>query len=154
VAVWGLFLGLFCVPARGEPLDLEGFSDQLDVIGCARAADEAGDAAIADALRKPKSRVSQLVAVRAAPFVHAPELLAPTLIDLACGRDPVIAVEAALSLEAMFERLTPTELASREVLKADLSAAKERAEGGCALEPRADIHLVLQVFEQRLAALE
>ncbi len=139
--------------ALAAAVDLSAFADRIDAIGCARAAAEAGDAALLAKLGASDSREAALVAVRAAPYAHAPEDLVAALVDVACGRDPNLAPEAAFSLHAITQRLTQSELAAREVLLADLQKAEERVAKGCEHDPEADIVFALDVAKQRLQAL-
>lgn len=139
--------------ALAAAVDLSAFADRIDAIGCARAAQEAGDAVLLSKLGASGSREVTLVAVRAAPYAHAPEDLVAGLVDVACGRDPNLAPEAAFSLHAIAQGLTQRELAAREVLLADLAKAEERVATGCEHEPEADVAFALDVTKQRLQAL-
>ena len=139
--------------ALAAGVDLGAFADRIDPIGCARAAHEAGDLGVMSQLASDASREALLVAVRAAPYVHAPEELVVSLVELACGRDPSLAPEAALSLHAIAERLTPSELAAREVILADLAKAEERVGQGCEHAPAADVVFALEEAKLRLQAL-
>ncbi len=139
--------------ALAGAVDLSTFADRIDALGCARAAEEAGDAMLLSKLSRAPSRETRLVAVRAAPYAHAPEDLLASLVDLACGRDPNLAPEAALSLYAIAQKLTQSELAAREVLLADLAKAEERVSKGCELEPEANVAFALDAAKQRLQQL-
>jgi hypothetical protein len=112
--------------ARAEgppPHDLLA-DDLVSEIGVARVADDAGDQALKTALAGHAGRHTTLIAVRAAAYAHAPEQLWPLLVKLACGRDPVLAPEAALALRRSLQRMGPSDLARREVLLSDLRALR------------------------------
>ncbi|MFM2420071.1 MAG: hypothetical protein RL385_4794 [Pseudomonadota bacterium] len=104
--------------------------DLVSELGVARVADDAGDQALQGALGGSSGRHTTLVAVRAAAYAHAPEQLWPLLVTLACGRDPVLAPEAALSLRRGVLRTGASDLARREVLLSDLRAVRSKL--GCA----------------------
>ncbi len=125
--------------------DLFVRTDACDALSLARAADVAGDHALADAMHA--GRYEAVVAIRASPYAQVPELLIPALAALACGRDPTLAPEAAASLRALTGRLVPSELAAREALRGDLDRA--RASLHCERPPRPDIAAALE----ELAAL-
>jgi hypothetical protein len=139
--------------ALAAAVDLSTFADRIDAIGCARAAEEAGDAVLLSKLGASGSREVTLVAVRAAPYAHAPEDLVAGLVELACGRDPNLAPEAAASLYAIGQDLTQRELAEREVLLADLEKAEQRLAKGCEHDPETDVAFALDVTKQRLQVL-
>ncbi len=150
--LWGA--STLCVGhALAAGVDLSAFADRLDPIGCARAAHEAGDATVLSLLRPGTARESQLLAVRAAPYAHAPEDLMASLVELSCGRDPSLAPEAALSLHAIAGGLSPSELAAREVLLSDLAKAEDRVEQGCEHTPAADVEFALEAAKARLHTL-
>jgi hypothetical protein len=119
--------------------------DLVSELGVARVADDAGDQALRDALAGSSGRHNTLIAVRAAAYAHAPEQLWPLLVTLACGRDPVLAPEAALSLRSSVLRTGENDLARREVLLSDLRAVRSKL--GCAEDTprlRQDIALALR----------
>ena len=128
--------------------------DAIDEISAARAADESGDLALARVLSGEGDRETKLVAVRAAAHASAPEALVPSLVTLALSRDASLAPEAAWALVELFERLTVRELASREVLSADVrKACAAFSQVGEAKKPRADIALALAFSAERCTAL-
>jgi hypothetical protein len=102
--------------------DAFAYTDACDELALARAAELAGDAALASALQA--GRYEAVLAIRASAYAHAPELLIPALAAHACGRDPTLAPEAAAALRALAARLTPSELAQHEVLRSDLERAR------------------------------
>jgi hypothetical protein len=146
-------------PASAGNVDPFRDADPIHEIGLARLAAEAGDSALAAALGPndagdvPRERA--VLAIRAAPFAAAPEQLIPALLELACGRDPNLAPEAASALQQIGEGLRPSELAAREVLNADLRRARDavtthRAKAK-ALRP--DIALAIDAVAADLSAL-
>ncbi len=138
-------------------------ADAIHDIGLSRLADEAGDAALLSALsgeggpekQARPSRERTLLAIRAAPYAAAPELLVPSLVTLATGRDPDLAPEAAHALVAIAQRLRPSELSSREVLRADLARVLQAVVDtrGQARAVRGDVALALGALEASLRAL-
>lgn len=154
--VFGVSLALTCVGVRADTTDLLGQADVISTIGIARVADEVGDRSLSDWLEKPVRRDLALVAARAAPFAFAPERLVPALARLVCGRDPVLAPEAAVAFVQIAERLRPSELAAREALRSDVRAA--RASLACAAESRppvrADLRAASLLLEASLAQLD
>lgn len=125
-------------------------TDACDELALARAADRAGDQALAGYLQADRYR--SLLAIRASEYARAPEALIPALAAHACGRDPVLAPEAALSLRKLSARFVPSELASREVLRGDLMRARQALACADALpRPRADIAEALHLLAAALA---
>lgn len=128
--------------------------DPVSELGVARIADENGDATLRVALGGELGRAAQLLAVRASPYAYAPETLWGALVELACGRDPALAPEAAAALTASESRLAPSQLAEREVLVADLRAlAPALACPTDTAAPRADIALAIARFRARVEGL-
>jgi hypothetical protein len=150
-----LSVSLLCASlARADATEALRAEDAIDEISAARAADEAGDQALAKALGSEVDRETRLVAVRAAAHAGAPEALVPSLVELALSRDPNLAPEAAWALVELFERLTVRELAEREVLQADLQkACAPFADLDDAKKPRADIARALTFAAGRCSAL-
>jgi hypothetical protein len=154
-SVFGVGLLLLALPLRADGADPLVHADVVSTLGLERLADEAGDAQLSAWLKTPSRRDLTLVAVRAAPFAAAPERLVPALSPHLCGRDPVVAPEAALALAQIAERLTPSGLAAREALLADVKEARAalscaRAEGA---PIRADLLAIVQVVEAAFSQL-
>lgn len=151
----GAGLALTCGAVRADRADPLAHADVVSAIGLARVADEVGDGTLATWLGEPPSRVHALVAARAAPFASAPERLVPGLARLLCGRDPVLAPEAAVASVQIAERLRLSELAAREALRAELRAAADALR--CAAESRApvraDLKAAASLLEVRLSEL-
>lgn len=127
--------------------------DLLDALALARLAEEAGDPLLVEQLARADDRALSLIAVRASAYAAAPERVIPGLAALACGRDPALAPEAAHAMDALSERLSPTALALREVLRDDLVDAKRALACGAALPtPRADIAASIAALSARLEA--
>ena len=144
VAAWTLASGVCAARAEDEA---------CDALALARLAEQEGHALLLARLGTG-DRARALVGVRASAFAEAPELLVPALARLACGRDAVLATEAAHVIVALAARLQPSELAAREVLVSDL--ARARVALACARAvpvPRADIAASLQAAEALLATL-
>jgi hypothetical protein len=123
-SVLGAGLLLLALPLSADSPDPLAHADIVSTQGLARLADEAGDARLLAWLKTPDRRDLTLVAVRAAPFAAAPERLVPALAVYLCGRDPVLAPESGQALVQIAERLTPSGLALREALLADVSEAR------------------------------
>jgi hypothetical protein len=122
--VFGVGLLLLALPLRADGADPLAYADMVSTLGLSRVADEAGDAQLGAWLKTPSRRDLTLVAIRAAPFAAAPEQLVPALTPHLCGRDPVLAPESAVALAQIAERLTPSNLANREALVADVKEAR------------------------------
>ncbi|MDB4975505.1 MAG: hypothetical protein JWN48_3846 [Myxococcaceae bacterium] len=139
--------------AAGERVPLRD-GDAVDEIGLARIAEEAGDAQLAARILAPSPRQQALVAVRASLHARAPEALLPALAKLACGRDPVLAPEAARACFEIAAHLSADALARREVLRSDLRAARTALQcSERAPAPRADISAWLAQAGAALDAL-
>jgi hypothetical protein len=148
-------LGLTCVGVRADPPDPLAHADLVSAIGLAHVAEEVGDGTLASWLEDPIRRNLALVAARAAPFAFAPERLVPGLARLVCGRDPVLAPEAAVAFVQIAERLRASELAVREALREDVRVAKESLRCSAEAQPpvRADLKAASLLLEARLAEL-
>lgn len=143
-------LGALLVVAVATPVRAgEAFAhaEPWDELALARAAAAAGDGVLAAALQQ-SSRYDALLAIRASVYASAPELLVPRLAALACGRDPDLAPEAAAALRGLVPRVTPSELASREALEADLVRAREALR--CEDAPPAEIDAALGLLRSAL----
>lgn len=146
---------LLALPLRADSADPLAYADVVSTLGLSRLADEAGDAQLGAWLKTPNRRDLTLVAIRATPFAAAPERLVPALTPHLCGRDPVLAPESALALAQIAERLTPSSMANREALVADVKEA--RAALACAKEEevhvRPDLLASALLFEAALNQL-
>lgn len=148
VAVGLVVCGLVVRVAAGDAF---GRTDATDELALARAAEGAGDAALAKRLAGGP-RYETLIAIRASVHARAPELLIPALAALACGRDPALAPEAALSMRKL--QLSPSGLAERETLRTDLERARQALT--CVDDkplPRADIASALDDLSAQLDLL-
>jgi hypothetical protein len=139
--------------ALAVPVSFATFADQIDAIGLARAADALGDAELERALGQ-SDREAALVAARSALFSEAPERLVPKLVTLACGRDPALAPEAAITLYALAERTTAESFATREVLLSDVKQAIQSLETGCSQDPRPDIAIAIETLRAQLLGMQ
>jgi hypothetical protein len=140
--------------ALAAPVSFATFADQIDAIGLARAADALGDAELERALGQTSDREAALVAARAALFAEAPERLVPKLVGLACGRDPALAPEAALTLYTLAERVNAESFATREVLLSDVKQAIQSLETGCSQDPRPDIAIAIETLRAKLLGMQ
>lgn len=145
---------LLALPGAASAEPNLAHADVLSEIGVARIAEELGDAGIAGRLTADRPGRETLLAIRASPHVSAPEALVPALADLACGRHPVFAPEAAYALLRIGARLRPSELSARESLRSDLQRAHDAL--GCAARspsPRPDIAQLLAQVAALLSGL-
>lgn len=108
-----------------DPLALVVSSDPLDL---ARVVDRLGDDAVRARLGAVGVATSTLdpaiviAALRAAPWLHAPEEALPRLVEIAAGHDPDLAPAAMLAISRIAERLTRADLDAREADDATLRA--------------------------------
>lgn len=107
-----------------DPLALVVSSDPLDL---ARAVDRLGDDAVRARLGTADDAdldpAIVLAAIRAAPWLHAPEEALPRLVELASGHDPDLAPAAMLAVVRIAERLVPADLDAREADRGPVSAS-------------------------------
>jgi hypothetical protein len=154
--VWAACLGASVGSAvRADGRDPFVHADVVDAIGLWRLADEAGELGLGEALKPGAARERALAAIRAAAYSRAPEQLIVGLLPHAVGRDPVLAPEAAMALVQIGQRLTPADLAAREVLLSTLDEARKATQ--VALEevrsPRPDIRVCLETLLAALSEL-
>lgn len=103
-----------------DPLLAVHSADPLEL---ARVVDRIGDDAVLDRLPSETPLAVRLLAVRASPWLHAPELALAPLTALAAGRDPDLAPAAALAILRIAERLDRAELDAREAGGDEIEAA-------------------------------
>ncbi|GAB4197523.1 MAG: hypothetical protein OHK0013_05750 [Sandaracinaceae bacterium] len=108
-----------------DPLAMVQSSDPLEL---ARVVDRLGDEAVLARLGPVGGEGAPalpivMAAVRASPWLHAPEAALPRLAELAGGRDPDLAPAAMLAVVRIAERLTRAELDGREASDAPITAA-------------------------------
>jgi len=103
-----------------DPPELAAVND-LDPMALARAVDRGGDDLVLDALASDPSPA----AIAAAPYLSAPELALPRLVELAAGRDPWLAPAAMRAVVRITERPLRQELTRRETDPAELDAVAE-----------------------------
>ncbi|HMI94750.1 MAG TPA: hypothetical protein VK509_25425 [Polyangiales bacterium] len=94
-----------------------------DPLQLARVAQRFGDAAITPLLKPPTDTALRLAAVRASPWLHAPERALATLAEIAGGRDSELAPAAARAAQQISQQLDPALLARHECLPLDLTPA-------------------------------
>ncbi len=148
-----LALAVVALPARAQddPLSEVTSTDPLEL---ARAVSRMGDTAVLQQLGAEVDVGARLSAIRATPWLHAPEEALAPLADLARGRDPDLAPAAALSALTIARRLDADDLSAREVDGAILEAAIEAFRGigddeGC----RRDIRRAGFLIADRLVSL-
>ena len=96
-------------------------ADPLDV---ARTAHQVGDARVLAVLASGTA-IQKIAAIRATPFLVAPEAALAPLAAIAAGRDPDTAPEAARAVLTITRALTLEDLARREAELADLVAPRD-----------------------------
>jgi hypothetical protein len=120
----------FTAVERAAPLDLANLVDRL------------GDNAVIERLEPAVPVEIQLVAVRAAPWMKAPESVLPRLVTLVEGRDSELAPEAARAAAQIANVLDSYEIQTREIAVDELATVRERlALAGTNELLRADIRL-------------
>jgi len=147
-AAW-IVTALLATPALAvadDPPDLAAARD-LDPMTLARAVDRGGDDLVLGALAGEPS----VGAVNAAPFMTAPELALPRLVELAAGRDPWLAPQAMRAVVQIAERPLRQEMTRREADPAQLDAVIESLEALEADEAaRADLRVGAALARQQL----
>lgn len=98
--------------ASGDPLELGRFVEKH------------GDRYVLLRLRAEHPADTRLAAVRAAPWLDAPERALVPLAHIAAGRDPELAPAAAWSAYRIATSLDPIALGDREVLWSDIAPAR------------------------------
>lgn len=126
-------------------------ADQRDPLALARAVDRVGEDAVLASLAG-ESVAEQLAATRGAPFLPAPDLSLPRLVELAAGRDPHVAPAAAQRVVAIARGLRVDDLSAegRESLPAVREALAGLAADGTARE---DVRRAAAIAGLELASL-
>lgn len=133
LAVAGL-AGLMCLgpggahaqPRATDPLALVVSGDPLEL---ARMVDRLGDDAVRARLGEAGADTAGLdpaivlAAVRASPWLHAPEEALPRLVEIAAGRDPDLAPAAMLAIVRIAEALDRPTLDAREASDEAITAS-------------------------------
>jgi len=138
--------------ARGtaDPL-----ADALDAepLDLARMVRRSGDALVLARLASGDT-AHALAALRAAPFLAAPEAVLSALATLAASRDPDLAPEAAHAVLVIARGLTLEELAQREAELGELAPARDALRRLAAdTSARADIRQAAALAAGALGAL-
>jgi hypothetical protein len=107
--------------AQDDPLLAVTDADPLEL---ARAAARLGDAAVLARLADARPRELRLAAIRATPFLHAPERALAPLAAIAGGRDSVLAPAAALAGLRIARTLDGLALDRRECAPTELHDAR------------------------------
>jgi hypothetical protein len=94
-----------------------------DPLELARVAQRFGDLAIANLLAPATETAVRLAAVRASPWLRAPERALAALAEIASGRDSELAPAAARAAQQIAQRLDAAALARRECLTVELTPA-------------------------------
>lgn len=124
-----------------DPLVAVADADPLEL---ARVARRLGDVAVLQRLDAKQSLEVRLAAVRATPWLRAPEAALPLLAPMIGQRDTLLAQDAARSLLAIVRELDADALQRREVLRSDLSATVTLLDKVLAIEHlRADLRAML-----------
>lgn len=136
--------------AAADPLGDALDADPLDV---ARMVRGTGDALVLARLASSDTALV-LAALRAAPFLAAPEAALGKLATLAASRDPDLAPEAAHAMLVIARGLTPEELAQREAELSELAPARDALRRLAAdASARADIRQAAALAAGSLSAL-
>lgn len=125
---WVVIASLFVVPAAAQERDALTAVSDADPVELARLVQRIGDRAVIEGLAAERPVVERLAATRAAPSMRAPERALPNLVEIARGRDSVLAPAAALAVLRIATALDADALAAREVLPGDLEAARAALE--------------------------
>ncbi len=107
----------FAAPSAAEApaSPLEGSLRDLDPLELARLAQRVGDGAVLRALEdEGASALARVRAIRATPFLDAPEAALDGLARVAHGRDPLLAPAAALAAYRIADRLSPVDVEAHE----------------------------------------
>ncbi len=125
-----------------------------DPLELARVAARLGDGAVLQRMDTKQSIELRLAAIRAAPFMRAPEAALPVLARCIAQRDMVLAQDAARSLHAIVRQLDVDALRRHEVLRADLKQSVTLIEAALAIEHlRADLRALTSASLAMLSAL-
>lgn len=154
IAFWALALVArpFAAGAQ-EPDPFVAVAD-ADPLELARVARRFGDRAVLERLAVGRPVVVQLAAARAAPSLRVPEASLPRLVELAGGRDSLLAPAAALSILRIVTDLTPDAVAAHEISLSELAAVRAGlAELAADESARADIRRASAIAAELLGAL-
>jgi hypothetical protein len=137
--------------AQDDPLSTVPGADPLEL---ARAVARLGDDALLGRLSEESEAAARLSAIRATPWMRAPELALTPLAEIARGRDPDLAPAAAMAALRIAQRLESDDLVAREASSETITEALEalRAIGndeGC----RRDIRRAGLIAADRLSSL-
>jgi hypothetical protein len=140
--------------ASAQPADPLASIADADPMTIARTVDRIGDAEVLARLAQSQPRAVQVAAMRAVPFMDGPEAALPSLTEVAAGRDPHLAPEAARALLDATEGLTAEGLARREADLGELTETASRLERIADDETaRADLRAACALAAGRLRAL-
>lgn len=157
---WALVAGISAAVAlgsggaRGEPPSVSlvavAGADALEV---GRVARRLGDVAVLEAMGQGQPVAERLAAVRAAPWLDAPERALAPLVALLAGRDSELAPAAARAVATIAGALDADALARREVLPESLAPVRASLAQAAEQETlRADIRVLAGEAAFQLAA--
>lgn len=141
-------------PATAQPQSPLSSVADADPVELARVVQRIGDSAVIAALAPDRPVVERLAAVRAAPAMRSPERALTALVEIARGRDSLLAPAAALAALRIATSLDADDLAAREALPGDIEAARSALEALAADESaRPDIRRAAALAADALAHL-
>ena len=134
-----------------DPLVAVADADPLEL---GRVAQRLGDGAVLARLADDRPVVVRLAAIRATPWLRAPEAALGPLARIAAGRDSWLAPEAARIVLRIARALTVDDLAARETFPAELADARAALEALAADEhARFDIRRAAELAADALGGL-
>lgn len=141
--------------ARAQPIDPFLEVHDGDPLSLAALVERLGDAAVVARFASDRPLAVRVLALRAARFLHAPELAFPELAALAASRDPDLAPLAMQALLHLTRTLSRADLDAREHDGDELSVARSTLSTLAADEAaRADLRRGAEAVIAMLAALE
>lgn len=111
-------------PAAAQSVDPLLAVHDGDPLLLASAVERLGDQAILDRLTDAHPLAVRVLAARATPFLHAPELALGPLAELAASRDPDVAPAAMRALLSIARAITRASLDAHEDDGASIGAAR------------------------------
>ena len=137
--------------AQTDPLLAVRSADPLEL---ARAADRLGDAAVLARLVEGRPTPIRLAAIRATPWLDAPEQALAPLAAIAIGRDPDLAPAAAVSILRIARALDAQALDGRETHPSELHDARVAIQAlADDATARADLRRMAELAVDALAAI-
>ncbi len=142
------------VPSAPVPIDPLVAIVDADPLELSRVAQRLGDRAVIERLA-PKHKVEvRLAAIRAVPYLRAPELALSALTPIVIARDGVLAQAAARAVWSIVGALSHDTLESRETLAVDLTQVTREVTRIASLTSlRADLRAQLNAAAAMLAGM-